>query len=187
MRDAILITFVYHRMKNGACITTEMRTKMTCSLLSFPHLILLGLDSINEFLRWLLSVTFWIILSPTPQILTSVFQGALSLPSELGVGQSRISSKVQYISITARSNLVREITANSMTKCFDHVEHRRAFTGPEIPGFDAGLLLSKIVERNQVTLGKIQYVDIVTDGSSNLRGIVYFTLGRYEHGWGKND
>jgi hypothetical protein len=96
----------------------------------------------------------------------------LSLPTEFGVGQARVGGEIQDITITARSNLVGKATANGMTEGLDHVKNSRTLAGPKIPGLDTRLLLTKIVESDQVSLGKIQNMDVVTDGCTILGFVV---------------
>ena len=96
----------------------------------------------------------------------------MSLPTEFGVGQGWVGGEIQDIAITARSNLVRKVTTNGMTEGLDHVKNSRALAGSQIPGLDTRLLLTKIVESDQVTLGKIQNMDVVTDGCTVLGFIV---------------
>lgn len=68
--------------------------------------------------------------------------------------------------------MVRKVTANGMAESLDNVENRRTLTGSQIPGFDTRLLLTKIVESDYVALGKIQNMDVVTDGCTVLGFVI---------------
>ena len=66
----------------------------------------------------------------------------------------------------------RTLLAACVAKGLDHVQHRTALAGAEIPGADAGVVLAQVVERHQVALREIQDVQVVADGRPVVGGIV---------------
>lgn len=75
--------------------------------------------------------------------------------------------------MAALRDLVRKITTHDGGEGLDHFEDSGALSGTEVPGFDTGLVLAEVLERDFVALGEIENVDIIADCGSVLGGIVW--------------
>lgn len=139
---------------------------------AIPNLRGLGLDSRQQLRRGLLSVALGVVRHPVPEILAGILQGQLRLPVELLVGARRVGSEIQNIALSARHNLVWQVTAHDLAEGIDHLENGAATSRAEVPCLETRLLLTQVVEGDQVATGKIDDVDVVTDGSSILGGVV---------------
>ncbi|KND92431.1 putative quinone oxidoreductase [Tolypocladium ophioglossoides CBS 100239] len=134
----------------------------------------LGLDRRQQLRRGLLSVALGVVVHPSPQVLAGLFHGELRLPLELLVGQRRVGSQVQHVALSAGNDLVLEVAANDGAERLDHLEDGAAAAGAQVPGLDAGLVLAEVVEGDEVALCQVDNVDVVADGSSVARGVVYY-------------
>jgi hypothetical protein len=105
-------------------------------------------------------------------MLTSLLEGTLRLPAELGVGAGGVGSEVKDITGTAGSNLVGLVLADSSGESTDHLVDGASLTGAQIPGADTGVVGAQVVEGLQVAVCQVQDVDVVTDGGAVVRGIV---------------
>ena len=138
----------------------------------FPILSLLGLDRLDQFGRSILSVSLGVVLDPPPEIGAGVFHAELRLPLQLLVGTRGVRREVEDITSSPRYDLVRHITAHGGAEGLDDLEDGAAAAGTQIPLPHAGLVLSEVVECDQVALRKIENVDVVTDGGAVPRGVV---------------
>lgn len=96
----------------------------------------------------------------------------LGLPLELGVGQGRVGGQVKDVTVPAGANLVGQLPTDGLGKGLDHVIHGRALARSQVPGLGAGSLGVKVVERDNVTTGEIEDVDVVTNSRSVLGGVI---------------
>lgn len=104
------------------------------------------LQSRKQLSRRLLTVSLRIVLSPEPQILTSLLESTLSLPFKLLSSAGRVRCQIQDVTGTARRNFVGQVTANSSRKGFDHFVNGAAASGTQVPGADAGVVGAEVVE-----------------------------------------
>lgn len=51
------------------------------------------------------------------------------------------------------------------------MEYGAAFSGAEVPGAHAGVVITEVFEGNEVALGKVEDVDVVADGGA-IGGVV---------------
>lgn len=130
------------------------------------------LDSSQQLRGRLLSVSLGVVADPPPEVLTGLLHGELSLPVQLGVGQSRVGSQIQDIAGSAGNDLVFQIAPNDSAECLDDLEDGAATARAQVPGLDTGLVGAKVVESDQVASGKIDNVNVVSDGGSVARGVV---------------
>jgi len=77
-----------------------------------------------------------------------------------------VGGKVEHVSGAAADYLVCEFVADRFAECFDDFVDGGADLSTQVPCADTGLLVPEVVEREQVTLCKIENVDVVTDGGS---------------------
>jgi hypothetical protein len=119
-----------------------------------------------------LAVALGVVLGPAPEVLASLLESALSLPAKLGVGAGWVSGEVKNVTSTAGSNLVGQITANGGGEGTDHLVDSAALAGTQVPGTDTGVVGAEVVESLQVTISEVKDVDVVTDGSAVVGGIV---------------
>jgi hypothetical protein len=132
-----------------------------------------GLDGCDELGRWLLAVALRVVADPAPEILACLLHGELGLPVELRVGQGRVSSEIQDVTVTAGVDDIGEITADSGAEGLDHLEDGGATARAQVPGLNTGFLLTKVVEGDKVALGEIQDVDVVSDSGAVAGCVVY--------------
>lgn len=121
-----------------------------------------------------MTVSLRVVLSPAPEVLAGVFEGALSLPAELLAGAGRVGGQVQHITGTTGGDFVRQVTADGGREGLDHLVHGAATTGSQVPCAHARVVGAQVVERKQVAVGQIQDMDVVTDGGTIARVIVFF-------------
>jgi hypothetical protein len=122
---------------------------------SLSNLGLTSLKLLNKLLRRLLPVTLRVVLSPAPQILASILKSVLSTPAKLGVGTSGVGSKVEDIACTARGDFVGQVAADGGGEGLDHLVDGAALAGAQVPGADAGVVLTEVED-----------VDVVADGGA---------------------
>lgn len=122
--------------------------------------------------RGLLAVTLGVILSPEPKVLTSLLESALGLPAQLGVSPSRVSSEVEHVTSTTRSNLVGLVLADGSGESTDHLVDCAALTGAQVPGAHTGVVGAQVVQSLEVAVCEIQNVDVVADGGTVVGGVV---------------
>lgn len=92
------------------------------------------------------------------------------------MGTGRVGSQVQDVTGTAGSNLVGEVAADSGGESIDHLVDGAALAGTQVPGTDTGVVGAEVVEGLEVAVGKVEDVDVVTDGGSVARLVVYCLL-----------
>lgn len=91
------------------------------------------------------------------------------------MGTAGVGSQVQDVTSTTRGHFVGQVTANSGGEGLDHLVDGAALTGTQVPGTDTGVVGAEVVEGLQVTVGKVQNVDVVTDGGTVV-GLVVFNI-----------
>lgn len=131
------------------------------------------LDSSQQLRRWLLSVSLGVVVDPPPEVLAGLLHGELGLPVQFGVGQSRVGSQIQDIAGSAGNDLVLQIATNDGAKCLDDLKDSAATAGTQVPGLDTRLVSAEVVEGDQVASSKVNNVNVVSDGGSVARGVVY--------------
>ena len=104
------------------------------------------LDSIKQLLRRLLPIPLRVIARPPPQILTSILQRTLRLPSQLLISQTRVGSEIEHVTVTAADHLVWWVLATGFTESLDHLEDGGTATSSEIVGLDTWCVLAEVVE-----------------------------------------
>lgn len=132
-----------------------------------------GLGVGKELRGRVLAITLGVVADPAPEILASLLQCLLSLPVELLVGQGWVGSKIENIALASGDNIVGQIAADNMAESLDHLKDGAATAGTEVPGLNTRLVLAEVVEGAQVALGQIDNVDVVADGGTVSRGVVY--------------
>lgn len=113
---------------------------------------ILLLELLQQLSRGLLSVTLRVVLRPAPQILAGLLEGAMGLPAELRVGAGWVSGQVENITGTARSDLIREVTANSRGEGADHLVDGAATSSSQVPSTDTGVVRTQVVQGLEVTI-----------------------------------
>lgn len=88
------------------------------------------------------------------------------------MGTGRVGSQIQDVTGTAGSNLVGEIAADSGRESIDHLVDGAALAGTQVPGTDTGVIGAEVVEGLEMTICKVEDVDVVTDGGSVARLVV---------------
>lgn len=91
---------------------------------------------------------------------------------QLLVSESGVRGQIQDVTLATLRDLVREITAHDIGKGLYHFKYGGSLAGTEVPGFDAGLVLAEVLERDFVALGEIENVDVIADCGAVLGGIV---------------
>lgn len=133
---------------------------------------LASLQLLKELFRRLLPVALRVVLSPTPEVLACILESALGTPAELGVGAGGVGGEVEDVACAARGDFVGQVAADGGREGLDHLVDGAAFSGAQIPGADAGVVLAEVVEGGKVAVGEVEDVDVVTDGGAVLRVIV---------------
>jgi hypothetical protein len=121
-------------------------------------------------------VPLGVVGDPSPQVLTRLLYAELSLPVELLVGEVRLGSEVEDVTLSAADNLGLDLGClgvlfsgsafDHLSEGSDHLLHTGTGSGAQVPGLDTGLVLTKIVEGSKVASGKIKDVDIVADSGA---------------------
>lgn len=120
-----------------------------------------------------MAVPLGVVPRPAPEVLAGLLEGALGLPAELGVGARGVGRQVEHVSGAAGGHLVGEVAADGGGEGTDHLVDGAALAGSQVPGADTGVVGAQVVEGLQVAVGKIQDVDVVTDGGAVMGGVVY--------------
>jgi hypothetical protein len=140
---------------------------------NFIILSLGRLDSLQKLGRGILAVTLGVVLNPSPEVIAGLLHGELGLPVELLVGEGRVGSKIENVSLSSGTDLVGKIATDDLAEGLDNLKDSAATSGTQVPCLDTGLVLAQVVEGHQVTAGKVDNVDVVSDGSAVARGVVY--------------
>jgi hypothetical protein len=90
----------------------------------------------------------------------------LGFPAQLGVGTFRIGSQIQHVACPPANDFVGQIAADGFGEGLDHVIHGAAFAGSQVPGSDAGMLGTQVVQGDGVAAGQVEDVDVVADGGA---------------------
>ena len=121
----------------------------------------------SQQLRWrLLAVALGVVVHPSPQVLTRLLHGKLRLPVQLLVRQRGVGCQIENIALSTRLDLVGQVPANNLAESLDHLENGAAAARAQVPRLDTGLVLAEVVEGDEVTVGKIDDVDVIANGSS---------------------
>lgn len=156
-------------------------TKLLCQIASnVSDLFILVLNHRTDLLlqlsqqlsRGLLTVALGVVLSPEPQVLAGVLESELGGPAELLVGASGVGRQVEDITSTARSNLVGKLAASGGREGADHLVDGAALAGTQVPGANTGVVGAEVVQGLQMAVSQVENVDVVTDGSAVVRGVV---------------
>lgn len=83
----------------------------------------------------------------------------------------RVGGEIQDVPCTSADDGEGQAAAHCSAESFDHMEDCTAFSCAKVPGADAGVVIAQMLERNEVTLGEVEDVDIVAD-SGTVRGSV---------------
>lgn len=140
---------------------------------SVDQVLPLLLQSIQECCWGILAITLRIVVDPPPQICAGILHLQLSLPVQLLVGQAGVGREVENVTLSTLNHIVLQIATDNGTECLDHLEHSATATRTQVPSLETGLACAQVVERSQVTLGKIAHVDVVADSGSVTRGVVF--------------
>lgn len=143
-----------------------------CLFFPFDEVVRLVLQSIQQCCWRILAVTLRVVVDPSPQVCAGILHLQLGLPVQLLVGQAGVGREVENITLSALNHIVLQIAAHHGAECLDHLEHSAAATRAQVPSLETGLACAQVVERSQVTLGKIAHVNVVADGGSVTRGVV---------------
>lgn len=101
-----------------------------------------------------------------PEVLTGLLHGELGLPFQLGVGEGRVGGEVEDVTLSSRSDLIRKITTDNLAEGLDDLKDGAASARAQVPGLDAGLLLSEVVQSNEMASGKVDNVDVISNGGA---------------------
>lgn len=78
--------------------------------------------------------------------------------------------------MAAVNNFIGKIAANNRAESLDHLKDSAAAPGAEVPGLDARLVVAQVFEGSEMSLGEIDNVDVIADGSAVVRRIVCIKL-----------
>jgi hypothetical protein len=123
-----------------------------------------------------LSVTLGVVADPFPEVIAGLLHGELGLPVELLIGEGGVGSEIEDISLSSRADLVGEITADDLAEGLDDLENGASTAGTQVPCLDTGLVLAEVVKRDKMAAGKVNNVNVVSNGSTVARGVVYQML-----------
>jgi hypothetical protein len=119
-----------------------------------------------------LTVTLGVVLDPSPKIIAGFLHSELGLPVELLVGEGRVGSKIENVSLSSGTDLVGKVATNDLAEGVDNFKDGAATAGSQVPCLDTRLVLTEVVKGHQVTSGKVDDVDVVSNGSAVARGVV---------------
>lgn len=162
------IRFIYST--KFLCPTTSNVSDLFISILDHRPGLLLQLS--QQLGRGLLTVALGVVLGPEPQVLAGVLEGELGGPAELVVSASGVGRQVEDVTGTARSNLVGEVAANGGGEGTDHLVDGAALAGTQVPGANTGVVGAEEVQGLEVAVGQVENVDVVTDSSAVVGGVV---------------
>lgn len=131
---------------------------------------------LQQFFRRTLPVPLRVILGPSPQIVTCIFQRSLCLPAQFFIGSFRISRQIQHVSCSPTHNLIRQLSTHRMAKSLDDIEDRAPLSRPQVPRSDARMVIAQVIECDEVALREVENVYVVADGGAVVGGIVYGQL-----------
>jgi hypothetical protein len=110
---------------------------------------------------------------PPPQIRTCILERELRLPAQLRIRPCRIGCQIQHVARSPPDDFIWQLPSHSITECFDHLEDSAATPRAEVPGSDAGVDISEVVECSEVPFGEINYVDVIADGGTVAGFVVW--------------
>lgn len=119
-----------------------------------------------------MSVTLGVVADPFPKVVAGLLHGELGLPVELLVGEGRVGSEIENVSLSSRLDLVGEIAANDLAEGLDNLKDSASTAGTQVPRLDTGLVLAQVVKSDKVAAGKVDNVNVVSNGSTVARGVV---------------
>lgn len=164
---------------------TIMKIIFVYALLSFPSFffslqptttfgcLVLLLESVEQLGRRLLTVALRVVLGPEPEILAGLLEITLGLPAQLLTSARRIGGQIQDVAGTARSDLVGKVATDGGREGLDHLVDSASATGSQVPGAHTRVVGAQVVQGEQVTVGQIQDVNVVTDGGTIAGLVVY--------------
>lgn len=122
------------------------RSSLFCSSAQCDYLFLL--QSLQQLCWGILAVALGVVVDPPPQVGAGILHLQLGLPVQLLVGQAGVGCEVENITLSALDDVVLEIAANHCTKGLDHLEDSAATARAQVPGFEAGLAVTQVVQRS---------------------------------------
>ena len=134
------------------------------------------LERIQQFSGGILPIPLWIVANPFPKIRAGLFHGKFRLPVKDFVCQRRIGGEIEHVSLSSFDDLVREVTTNNGAERLDDLEHGATAPRAQVDGLDAGMLLAEVVEGDEVTLGEVENVDVVSDGGAVSGGVIWIPV-----------
>lgn len=123
-----------------------------------------------------MSVTLGVVADPFPEVVAGLLHSELGLPVELLVGEGGVGSEIENVSLSSRADLVGEIAANDLAEGLDDLKDSASTAGTQVPCLDTGLVLTQVVKSDKVAAGKVNNVNVVSNGSTVARGVVYQML-----------
>lgn len=139
----------------------EIKRKMVwIALIKLDYLKVVD-DTFARSFRGISFKTFRVLALPVPQRGTSIFQRELDLPTQFLVSLGGISSKIRNITRTTRSDLVRQLTANSLFKSVNHLQNCRSNTCTQIILYTTRVIF-ELFEGSQVTFSQINDMNIIS-------------------------
>lgn len=130
-----------------------------------------------------MSVTLGVVADPFPEVVAGLLHCELGLPAELLVGEGRVGSEVENVSLSSRFDLVGEIAANDLAEGLDNLKDSASTAGTQVPCLDTRLVLAQVVKSDKVAAGKVNNVNVVSNGSTVARGVVYQMLEDAQQLW----
>lgn len=101
-----------------------------------------------------------------PEVVAGFLHGELGLPLQLGVGEGRVGGEIEDVTLSSRGDLVGKITADNLAESLDDLEDGAASARAQVPGLDTGLLLAEVVQSDKMASGKVDDVDVVSNGGA---------------------
>lgn len=120
------------------------------------------LESLEQLLRRILAIAPRIVANPLPQISASILKRELSLPFQLRICSRRVGCEIQHITSSSANNLILQIVSDNVLECVDHLKDGAAAARSKVPGSDAGILFSEVVQGGQMALCEVDDVDVVS-------------------------
>lgn len=132
----------------------------------------LFLQRLQQLRRRGLAVALGVVADPPPKVLAGVLHLPLRLPVQLLVGQARVGRQVEHVTLPPLDDIVGQVATHDLAERLDHLEHRGATAGAQVPRLDAGLVLAQVVESDQMALGEVAHVNVVADGGAITGGVI---------------
>ena len=114
------------------------------------------------FILFLIVISVWIVLLPSPGICTHILNPIFCFPAKLSLRLACIRIAGSNITGTAGLDHIRDLNAGSLFKILHYIQNTVAYTSSQVVDLKSCFLFD-LLQRFYMSFCQIYYMDIVTD------------------------